>query len=83
MKKTIAIVGAGEASIKTYEAALAAEFSGIVITPEEDHFKRIEAPPVLPPLKENYIDSNVPDINYKKHALTCAKNRKKRKKRRK
>jgi hypothetical protein len=32
------------------------------------------------PLPEMWIDPNIPIVNYKKHNLTCARNRKKRKK---
>lgn len=87
MNKKIAIIGAGNIG-KTVATELMAQGHTCVLHDVVDsQFTDLREPEPfmitrLPEFKEPWIDPNEPVINYKKHEQTCAKNRKKRKKKR-
>jgi thioredoxin reductase len=86
-KKKIIVIGAGNTGL-TASIELAAERNNICILhdvvdsqftePKEEKVFKITR---LPELPEIWIDPKEPIKNYKKHEQTCAKNRKKRKRR--
>jgi choline dehydrogenase-like flavoprotein len=86
-KKKILIVGAGNSGI-TDAVRLAAKQHDICVLHDvvDSQFTDLRDPEPflitrLTEFKEPWIDPNEPIINYKKHQQTCAKNRKKKRRR--
>ena len=87
MGRKIAIIGAGNIG-STIATQLAKDTNNICVLHDvvDSQFTDFRQPdPLLitrlPEFEEPWIDPKEPIVNYKKHEETCAKNRKKRKKR--